>query len=166
MALEDKDLFIAICNRYADHPMDFIMEQYEKAKMMNLQIERRIGQLAAPEMVAEAGAPEAEAEPAEEAPAEAPRKKYTRRDLVVPAATAITDDYVTCCLCGAKRQSLTVTHLATHDISVEEYKRLCRYSPEQKLMSGKRLAKSKEIISRAQQRRLEKIAENKNGMEA
>ena len=41
MALEDKDLFNAIFNKYSDQPIEFVMEQYEKAKILNLEIERR-----------------------------------------------------------------------------------------------------------------------------
>ena len=41
MALEDKDLFSAIFNKYSDQPIEFVMEQYEKAKNINLEIERR-----------------------------------------------------------------------------------------------------------------------------
>ncbi len=162
MALEDKDIFNAICNRYSDHPIEFIMEQYEKAKMINLQIERRIGEMASQPSTAEVVT--VETEPVEEVIEEAPRRKFSRKDIKVPPASAISDDYVVCCLCGEKRQSLTATHLATHDITVEEYKKLCKYPADQKLMSGKRLAKSKEIISRAQKKRLEKIAENKDDL--
>lgn len=156
MALEDKDIFVAICNRYADHPIEFIMEQYEKAKRMNLLIEKKIGELASIPPVEEVVQIETEVVP--ETPEELPRKKYTRRDLKVKPQNAITDDAITCCLCGAKRQSLTSTHLATHDITKEEYRKLCGYGPDQKLMSGRRLEKSKEIIGRAQKARLEKIA--------
>ena len=42
MALEDKDLFNAIFNKYSDQPIEFVMEQYEKAKILNLEIERRV----------------------------------------------------------------------------------------------------------------------------
>lgn len=156
MALDDKDIFEAICKRYADQPIEFIMEQYEKAKRLNLQIERRLGD----ENVNAPAEPVAvkESEVVVEAVEEVPHKKYTRRDLKVKPQNAITEECVICCLCGAQRQSLTATHLATHDISVEEYKKLCGYAPNQKLMSGRRLAKSKEIIGRAQKARLEKIA--------
>ena len=34
MALEDKDIFNAIFNKYSDQPIEFIMEQYEKAKIL------------------------------------------------------------------------------------------------------------------------------------
>lgn len=162
MALEDKDLFNAICSRYGDQPLEFIMEQYEKAKIMNLQIERRIGDLTVAPPAEEIAVVEEEA--VDETPEEQPRKKYTRRDLKYSPQSAITDDSVTCCLCGAERQILTSTHLATHGITVDEYKKLCRYSPDQKLMSGKRHAKSKEVIGKAQQTRLDRIAEKRNDM--
>lgn len=156
MALEDKDIFMAICNRYTDHPIEFIMEQYEKAKRINLLIEKKIGELSVAPPVEETV--ETEAETVAETQEELPRKKYTRRDLKVKPQNAITEDAITCCLCGAKRQSLTSTHLATHDINKEEYRKLCGYAPDQKLMSGRRLEKSREIIGRAQRKRLENKA--------
>lgn len=156
MALEDKDIFNAICNLNAGQPIDVIMAQYEKAKRMNMEIERRSMSLieaeiqAAPEQVEEEVEIEEEMLP--------PKKKYTRRQLRVKPQDAITEDAIFCCICGEQRQSLTTKHLATHDITVEDYKKLCGYPADQPLMSGKRLAKSKEIIARAQQARLDKRA--------
>ena len=43
MALEDKDIFNAIFNKYSDQPIEFIMEQYEKAKILNMAIESVFG---------------------------------------------------------------------------------------------------------------------------
>ena len=42
MALEDKDIFNAICTRFNDQPIEFIMEQYEKARKLNAAIESRV----------------------------------------------------------------------------------------------------------------------------
>ena len=42
MALEDKDLFEAIFKKYGNQSIDFVMEQYEKAKLLNMAIEKRI----------------------------------------------------------------------------------------------------------------------------
>lgn len=158
MALEDRDIFTAIYERFADQPIEFIMEQYEKAKRMNIEIERRLGQvLTTPQQEAE---PEAVIEATEEV-IEQPipqQKKYTRRNLKVKPQNSITDDAIICCICGEARQNLTARHLAQHGLTVEEYKKLCGYAPNQPLMSGKRLAKSREIISRAQQARLDKKA--------
>lgn len=156
MALEDRDIFLGICNRSSDMSIEAIMAQYEKAKLLNMEIEKRIGQNL-----------EENTEPAQEVKeveideipvCEPPKKKYTRRSLKVKPQDSITDDLIYCCICGEGRQNLTSTHLNLHDITVEDYKKLCGYDANQPLMSNKRLARSREIIAMAQQRRLEKKA--------
>lgn len=154
MALEDKDIFAAICNRCDDQPIEFIMEQYEKAKRLNMDIEKRMGCSEAAEVLP--GTETANAEIVDEQ--QPPKKKYTRRMLKVKPQDAITDDSIFCCICGAQRQSLTQKHLACHEITVEDYKKLCGYPQNQPLMSNNRLARSKEIIARAQQARIDKRA--------
>ena len=42
MALEDRDIFTAIFAKYSDQPIEFVMEQYEKAKLLNMAIEKRL----------------------------------------------------------------------------------------------------------------------------
>ena len=59
MALEDKDIFNAIFNKYSDQPIEFIMEQYEKAKVLNMAIERRINAQTEQPVKAEEPAPAA-----------------------------------------------------------------------------------------------------------
>ena len=146
MALEDKDIFNAIFNKYSDQPIEFIMEQYEKAKILNMAIERRINaQAEQPVKVEE-----------EKKPAPAPKKIFTKADLVFNPAEAITDNTITCCLCGKAACSLTSRHLANHGINVEEYKYLCGYPSEQKLMSRNFEAKMRRNVQRAQQARKEK----------
>lgn len=157
MPLADRDIFNAICARFTDQPIEFIMEQYEKAKKMNFEIEKRLGTEPAMDVVI---TPVETIDITEvTAEGEMPRKKrVTRRSLVRDPATAITDDAIYCCLCGEKRQSLTAKHLARHGVSVEEYKKLCNYPANQALMSHQRLAKSHEIIGRAQKARLKNKA--------
>lgn len=159
MALDDKDIFQAICARYADQPFEFIMAQYEKAKLMNMEIERRTSTMCMPESSPE---PEQEEMPevveVAEVVEQPARKKYTRRQLRVKPQDAITEDVIYCCICGEERQSLTAKHLAQHGITVEDYKKLCGYPANQPLMSGRRLARSKEVIARAQQARMDKKA--------
>lgn len=161
MALDDRDIFLAICERFADQPIEFIMEQYEKAKKLNIGIEKRIGAALNDEPEV-AQSPDIIVEEEVIEPLPAPKKRYTKRSLKVKPQDAITDDVIYCCICGEARQSLTVKHLAAHDISVEEYKKLCGYSPDTALMSHKRLEKSKEIIRRAQKARLDKRKEPEN----
>lgn len=153
MALEDKDIFTAICERFPDQPIEFIMQQYEKARVINQQIEKRseAESLAVQEPVVEAVV-ETEEE------TESLQKRFPKRKFKVKAQDSITHDAIYCCLCGAERQSLTRKHLAQHGITVEEYKKICNFPPTQPLMSGKKLEKSKEIIAHAQQVRMEKRA--------
>lgn len=158
MALEDKDIFAAVCARYQDQPMDYIMEQYALAKKINMEIEKNLN------TVIEAAPCECEQEEIEivEEQVIPPAKRYTKRNLKIKPQDAITDDSIFCCICGLERQNLTAKHIAAHGLSVAEYKKLCGYAPEQKLMSRRRLAKSREIINKAQQARLEKKAVNES----
>ena len=152
MAIEDKDLLKIICERYPDQPLSYVMEQFGQAKAMCLQIERTFN---APVYKSEEVQPESVEESAEvEATPEAPRKKrITRRNLVCKPENAIADDTITCCVCGRKMQSITSKHLDTHGMSVEEYKKLCGYAPEQKLMSNSYAAKMVANIKAAQEAR-------------
>ncbi|MBD5642159.1 MAG: MucR family transcriptional regulator [Desulfovibrio sp.] len=154
MALEDKEIFRAVCEKFQDQPMEFIMAQYAKAKHMNMEIERLTHwdlkdseEPEEAEVVTEAEVEEVEA---------APRKKLTKRRLIMDPAASITDDAIYCCVCGAEFQSLTRKHLAKHDTTPEEYRKVCGFAPDTPLMSKKRFADSKKIIARAQEARLKK----------
>ena len=153
MPLEDKDIFTAICARYSDQPIEFIMEQYEKAKKLNMGIEQRMGSgCAAP--AAEAEEEEVQVEIEEQA-APTKKKRYQRRFLKVKPEEAITRDAIYCCICGKPFKSITSRHLNTHDIDVADYKKLCGYPPEQNLMSEDQLERSRQIIRVAQKSRLD-----------
>lgn len=155
MALEDKDLFNAIFNKYSDQPIEFIMEQYEKAKVLNIGIEKRQqSQLVTMDVEP---ATDAMTEPSNTEDA-TPKKKYTKRDLVVKPQSAITDEHIKCCICGQERHILTSRHLAQHGITVDEYKTLCRYDAKQALMSNNRIELSRVVIAKAQQARMGKRA--------
>lgn len=150
MSLEDKDLFNAIVARNPGQDITVIMAEYEKAKILLRNIEKPMGSPQAPGLLI------VEEETVEEEPPAPKPKKYTRRDLVVKPAEAIEEDSIACCLCGARRQTLTQRHLSTHGISVADYKKLCNYPPQTPLMSKRHLEKSKKIIARAQQARMNK----------
>lgn len=156
MSLDDKDLFNAIFARFNDKPIEFVMEQYEKAKRLNHDIEKRLG---------DASTAAGQNENNKQSPTEEAEKKsvgvrkYTRRDLVQKPSEAVSDRSIICCLCGARRQNLTRRHLATHGISVEDYKKLCGYDPDMPLMSRMHHAKFRQIIARAQEARLARKSE-------
>ena len=97
-------------------------------------------------------------EAAEAAPSAAPKKKFTKRSLVVRPEEAIGDDVVQCCLCGRGFQNLTAKHLLSHGISVDEYKKLCGYVPEQKLICKNLLEKLQENVQKAQRSREQKLS--------
>ena len=88
-----------------------------------------------------------------------PKEKYTRRNLVVKPEEAISEQEIACCICGKTFQNLTTKHIQSHDLTVEEYKKLCGYGPEQKLISSKLLNKLQANVLKAQQAREKKKAE-------
>ncbi|MBD5553333.1 MAG: MucR family transcriptional regulator [Desulfovibrio sp.] len=154
MALEDRDIFQAICTRFADQPIEFIMTQYAQAKRMNMEIERMLAWDLDDDSENEEELDIVETEDV----ASPAKRRLNKRSFKVKPEDSITEDYIRCCICGEERQSLTAKHLAKHDVTVEEYKRACGFEPDKPLMSGKRLKKSKDVIARAQKARLEKHA--------
>lgn len=160
MALDDRDIFAAIFTKYSDQSIEFVMAQYEKAKLLNMEIERRLAEKLPTEAVIVFPDTVEPAAMTEENPSEAPRrKKFSRRDLVCKPEEAIREESITCCLCGKEGSSLTSRHLAQHGISVEEYKKLCGYADDQKLMSGNFERKMLHNVQRAQQARLKNLKE-------
>lgn len=149
MPLEDKDIFNAVFEKYRDQPIEFVMAQYEKAKLLNREIELRLNALAPQGATAQNAAGTQTA--AEDKPAPEPvRKRPTKKDLVADPEKAITDETITCCLCGQQFNTLTARHLKMHDISVEEYKYLCGYTSAQKLMSYNLAATMARNVQKAQ----------------
>nr|WP_294508880.1 MucR family transcriptional regulator [uncultured Bilophila sp.] len=66
---------------------------------------------------------------------------------------AIGDNTVQCCICGKAFQNLSAKHIQDHELTVEEYKKLCGYGREQKLISRNLLAKLQENVQKAQEAR-------------
>lgn len=154
MPLEDREIFQAVWERFSDQPIEVVMEQYEKARRINLDIEKRMGTIQPnPDIETEVAETETVVEPVVQVQ---PKKRFTKRSLVVAPETAITDNSIICCLCGAERQSLTSKHLGAHGISVADYKKLCGYDPTQPLMSRQRHEDSRKNIINAQKARINK----------
>lgn len=155
MALEDKEIFKAICEKFADQPVEFIMTQYAKAKRINMEIER----LTQWDLEEDTEPEEAEIVTEAEEVEAAPKKKLTKRRLIIAPETSITEDSITCCICGGQFQSLTKKHLEKHGTTPEEYKRVCGFPPNMPLMSKKRFEDSRQIIAKAQKARMNKHTE-------
>ncbi len=79
---------------------------------------------------------------------------WTKRNLKVKPEDAITEDTITCCLCGKEGKTLTERHLNSHNgLTRQGYLKLCGYPETQILMSGKHLARMKNNVLKAQQAR-------------
>ena len=100
MALEDRYIFTAIFAKYSDQPIEFVMEQYEKAKLLNMAIEKRLWDQSRVVACPASESPAQKEEKKPEKPQDrVPEKKcYTQKDLKCDPAEAITDTSVTCCL--------------------------------------------------------------------
>lgn len=145
--ITDAELLKLVMDRFPEANTDGIVEQFSLLKVGLLQANAKL----AVGDAGQQGVEEQDIFAADEAPA--PKKRYTRRSLVAKPEEAIGDDTVQCCICGKVFHSLTTKHIQSHDLTVEEYKRLCGYSPEQKLISRNLLAKLQENVQKAQEAR-------------
>lgn len=156
MAISDESLLKILIEKFPEQPMDVVLDQFASSKKKLAEIELR---LTMPEKTIDITPEPAAIE--EAAPEEAPKKKrYTKRSLIVKPEEAITDDSVTCCICGRKMKNLTAKHLASHDIDMDSYKKLCGYAPDTKLISASLLMQLQENVLKAQQGREAKAKAN------
>lgn len=151
--INDTELLKLVMDRYPEQPLPFLIDQFTVMKAGLIQANNRLAGLEQ-----ETGGDPAypsEGMPKEESFPESvtPRKRYTKRSLVVKPEEAISEEEITCCICGKSFQNLTTKHIQSHDLSVEEYKKLCGYAPDQKLISSKLLSKLHSNVLKAQQAR-------------
>jgi hypothetical protein len=151
--ISDAELLKLVMDRYPEQPTSFVIDQFASLKAGLIQANNKLALMGMEELATEQGLAD---ENVPEAEAPAPKKKYTKRSLVVKPEEAIGEDQVQCCLCGRAFQNLTANHLLSHDITVEEYKKLCGYAPEQKLIAAKLLTRLQENVQRAQRSREQK----------
>lgn len=156
--ISDAELLKLVMDRYPEQPTPFVIEQFTALKAGLIQANNKLALMGMEEVAAEhvCTAEESVQETAAEAPA--PKKKYTKRNLVIKPEEAISEDQVLCCLCGRAFQNLTAKHLLSHDLSVEEYKKLCGYTSDQKLISHNLLERLQENVQKAQRSREQKIS--------
>ena len=134
--ITDAELLKLVMDRFPEANTDGIVEQFSLLK---------VG------LLGQQGVEEQSISATDEDPA--PKKRYTRRSLVVKPEEAIGDDTVQCCICGKAFQNLNAKHIRLHGLTVEEYKKLCGYGPGQKLISRNLLAKLQENVQKAQNAR-------------
>lgn len=145
--ITDAELLKLVMDRFPEADTDGIVEQFSllKAGLLQANAKLAVGD------AGQQGVDEQSISATDEAPA--PKKRYTRRSLVVKPEEAIGDNTVQCCICGKAFQNLNAKHIQNHELTVEEYKRLCGYGPEQKLISQNLLAKLQENVQKAQNAR-------------
>jgi len=79
-----------------------------------------------------------------------PGHGYTKADLKENPMSALKGEKATCCLCGKHYDIITSVHLwSKHKITPEQYRELCGYSPDTKLMTDAQLQKKKDILNKA-----------------
>ena len=153
--IKDSELLKLIMD--PEQPFNFILEQFTIFKAGLIEANGKLAERDMVEDIAESAKIEttqdAVSEPETDMPPAQPKKKYTRRNLV-----AKPEEFVECCLCGRKVQSLTARHLLSHGISMDEYKKLCGYAPDQKLICGNLMEKLQKNVLRAYNSRKKKLS--------
>lgn len=155
--ISDAELLKLVMDRYPEQPTSFVIDQFAALKAGLIQANNKLALMGMEELAAEQCACADENAP-EAAEAPAPKKKYTKRSLVMKPEEAIGEEQVQCCLCGRAFQNLTAKHLLSHGMTVEEYKKLCGYAPDQKLISHNLLGRLQENVQKAQRSREQKMS--------
>ncbi|MBQ7618171.1 MAG: MucR family transcriptional regulator [Desulfovibrio sp.] len=147
MALDENLLFKTLFENRGDRSIEDIMRDVAKAKAAFAQAET--------DLASQQTETSSELDPnaAGLGKKEFEIKRLTRRNLIEEPETAITDDSITCCLCGKQMKILSAAHLKCHGTTPELYRKLCGYSEEQKLMSHKRAEQMVEMVKIAQANR-------------
>lgn len=147
--INDIELLKLIMDRYPEQSLPFVIEQFTELKAGLVQANNRISAADAGDILCEPK--DGEAGDTEEL--SSVKKKFTRRNLILRPEEALHDGSITCCLCGRSFQNLNARHLQSHGISMDEYKKLCGYDPNQALISKNLMAELQQNASKARQAR-------------
>lgn len=110
--ITDAELLKLVMDRFPEADTDGIVEQFSLLKVGLLQANAKL----AVGDAGQQGVEEQSISATDEAPA--PKKRYTRRSLVVKPEEAIGDDTVQCCICGKAFQNLNTKHIQNHKLEV------------------------------------------------
>lgn len=160
MALEDKDLLELVRIQNPNQDTSYILKEFVKAKKELAMLERGENVIDVDlihqfqeESKIEQGALSAKGTHEEQSSSKKREKRWAKKDLKYLADDpnkAITEETITCCICGEKKSVLTKKHLENHGISVLDYKRICGYQADARLMSHKRSRETSENVKKAQ----------------
>lgn len=151
--ITDAELLKMVMERFPEADTDSIVQQFSLLKAGVLQANARLS-------ASDAGQENTEGQDIPPVEPSASKKRYTRRSLVAKPEEALGEEHVQCCLCGRAFQNLTAKHLLAHGLTVEEYKRLCGYAPDQRLVSSKLLVRLQENARKAQRARCRRSQPN------
>ena len=153
--IKDSELLKLIMERYPEQPFNFILEQFTIFKAGLIEANGKLAERDMVEDIAESAKIETTQDAVSEPETDMPP---AQRNLVAKPEEAIGKEFVGCCLCGRKVQSLTARHLLSHGISMDEYKKLCGYAPDQKLICGNLMEKLQKNVLRAYNSRKKKLS--------
>ena len=100
MMISDAELLKLVMDRYPEQPAQFLIEQFTVMKAGLIQANNKLAGMDS-EALSESlcCAEDAQKEETVSEPS-APKKKYTRRNLVVKPEEAISEQEIACCICG------------------------------------------------------------------
>lgn len=146
MPITDEALLKMMFDKHEGQPIEFIMEEYGKAKRRYLEIEQELAQGTSTKIIEVERVDEPKKlEQGDKAVKKAERveKHYTKDDLVSDPAEAIHDDYIVCCLCNKHFDTLGNHISSQHQIWSKSYRKLCGYPDDLPLMSKHEAMKAK-----------------------
>ena len=162
MALDENIIFKTIFSKHGDKSIEFVMQEVAKAKNAYAKAQQDFADMEnIPVDSPPAESPAVDEKPVERAEHQSVRR-LTKRSLKYPPETAIGDEIVTCCICGAQLKFISTTHLKMHGTTPQQYRKICGYSPKVPLMSKNYYKKMQETIAKAQQGRAKKNAASQN----
>jgi len=164
MPIDENMLFKTIYERHGDKPIEMVMEEVAKAKASYLKAEMALLNQAKDVTPKETIETEAIALPDGEA---AKKKRYTKRSLQGrDPKKAIKEKTIMCCLCGDEKPSISTAHLKNvHQITPDDYRKLCGYDEKQQLACKELQKKRVAAIEKAKAKRAENLAAKKAAAE-
>ena len=166
MPISDEVLLQMMFKQHEGQPIEFIMDEYGKAKRLYLEIEQGLAQGAAVQTIDVTDTKEGKKLPIGDEKNKEPGKRFTKRNLKCDPKEAIKPESITCCLCDRPFKVLNSRHLKSHGISVEDYKKLCGYPENQLLMSKQEAKKAEKRGKELAKARADKLAAAKSAAEA
>ena len=100
MMISDAELLKLVMDRYPEQPVPFLIEQFTLMKAGLIQANNKLAGMDS-EALSESLCCEEEVQKEKnDSEPSAPKKKYTRRNLVVKPEEAISEQEIACCICG------------------------------------------------------------------